>query len=95
MSEIKFPTAKILSDVQDREINTKSGPKKVYFQQVQVECPQFRVNIDMDIDKPADAKKVGEVFDWDVLSDLVPGAYASIDLSRRMTLRPRTAPARG
>ena len=82
------PTIKILDGAKEREINTKAGKKTVYYQPVQVECEQFRVNVDMDIDGPNDAKKTGEKFEWDVVSDLVPGAYASIDLSRRMTLRP-------
>lgn len=86
------PTVKALDGPKEREINTKAGKKTVYYQPVQVECEQFRVNVDMDIDSPNDAKKVGEKFEWDVVSDLVPGAYASIDLSRRMTLRP-LAPA--
>ena len=82
------PTVKVLDTAKDREINTKAGKRTVYYQPVQIECEQFRVNVDMDIDGPNDAKKVGEKFEWDVVSDLVPGAYSSIDLSRRMTLRP-------
>lgn len=85
------PTVKILEGAKDREINTKSGKRTVFYQPVQVECEQFRVNIDMDIDSPSDAKPVGAKFEWDVVTDLVPGAYASIDLSRRMTLRPLAA----
>lgn len=65
----------------------------VHYQPVQVECEQFRVNVDMDIDSAADAKPVGSKYEWDVVSDLVPGAYASVDLSRRMTLRPLSAKA--
>lgn len=83
------PIVKILGEATSREITTKSGAKKtVYAQQVQVECEQFRVNIDMDIDGPNDALPVGSRHEWDVVADLVPGAFASIDLSRRMTLRP-------
>ena len=88
------PTVKAIDTAKEREINTKAGKKTVYYQPVQVECEQFRVNVDMDIDGPNDAKKVGEKFEWDVVSDLVPGAYASIDLSRRMTLRPLTPAAK-
>lgn len=84
------PTVKAIDTAKEREINTKAGKKTVYYQPVQVECEQFRVNVDMDIDSPNDAKKLGEKFEWDVVADLVPGAYASIDLSRRMTLRPLT-----
>jgi len=90
-----LPTVKIRDGAKDREINTKSGKKTVYFQPVQVECEQFRVNIDMDIDGPADALPVGSVHRWNVLADLVPGAFSSIDLSRRMTLVPvDAAPAK-
>lgn len=84
----KMPTVKIRDEASSREITTKNGKKEVFFQPVQVECDQFRINIDMDIDTKADAKKVGEVYSWDVYSDLVPGAYSSVDLSRRMTLVP-------
>lgn len=87
----KLPTVKIREAAQDREITTKSGKKTVYYQPVQVECEQFRVNIDMEIDSPAAAHPVGSMHEWDVLADLVPGAYASIDLARRMTLRPLPA----
>ena len=86
------PTVKAIDTAKEREINTKAGKKTVYYQPVQVECEQFRVNVDMDIDSPNDAKPLGVKFEWDVVADLVPGAYASIDLSRRMTLRP-LAPA--
>lgn len=82
-----LPRIKILKPHADREINTKSGKKTVYYQPVQVECEQFRVNIDMDIDGPADARPVGSEWEWNVLADLVPGAFSSIDLSRRMTLQ--------
>lgn len=82
------PTVKILDTSKEREINTKAGKRTVCYQPVQVECEQFRVNVDMDIDSHSDAKKPGDKFEWDVVADLVPGAYASIDLSRRMTLRP-------
>jgi len=82
------PTVKILDTAKEREINTKAGKKTVFFQPVQVECEQFRVNVDMDIDGAKDALPTGSKHEWDVIADLVPGAYASIDLSRRMTLRP-------
>jgi hypothetical protein len=82
------PTVKILDTAKEREINTKAGKRTVHYQPVQIECEQFRVNVEMDIDGVNDAKKVGERFEWDVVADLVPGQYASIDLSRRMTLRP-------
>ena len=81
-----LPTVKVRDTAKEREINTKAGKKTVYFQPVQVECEQFRVNIDMDIDGPADALPVGSLWRWNVLADLVPGAFSSIDLSRRMTL---------
>lgn len=83
-----LPTVKIREEVKDREINTKTGKKTVYFQPVQVECEQFRVNIDMDVDGPGDGRPVGSLWRWNVLADLVPGAFSSIDLSRRMTLVP-------
>lgn len=86
IDNIQLPTVKVRDTVKEREINTKSGKKTVYFQPVQVECEQFRVNIDMDIDGPADALPVGSLWRWNVLADLVPGAFSSIDLSRRMTL---------
>lgn len=85
------PTVKVLDGAKEREINTKNGVRKVSYQPVQVECEQFRVNIDMDIDGANDAKPVGSKWEWDAVADLVPGAYASIDLSRRMTLRPLPA----
>lgn len=85
------PIVKILEGCKDREINTKTGKRTVFYQPVQVECEQFRVNVDMDIDGPNDARRVGDKFEWDVVADLVPGAFSSIDLSRRMTLRPMTA----
>lgn len=88
------PTVKILEAVKEREINTKAGKKTVFYQPVQVECEQFRVNVDMDIDAPKDALPAGSKHEWDVIADLVPGAYASIDLSRRMTLRPLAATAK-
>ena len=91
MADQKNPTVKILDGAKDREINTKSGKRTVHYQPVQVECEQFRLNVDMDIDSANDAKPVGTKYEWDVVSDLVPGAYASIDLSRRMTLRPLSA----
>lgn len=91
---MKLPTVKIRSGHQSREITTRSGPKKVFFQPVQVECEQFRVNIDMDIDGAADERPVGSLHEWDVLADLVPGQFSSIDLSRRMTLRPLSADAK-
>lgn len=89
-----LPTVKIRDTAKDREINTKAGKKTVYFQPVQVECEQFRVNIDMDIDGPADALPVGSLWRWNVLADLVPGAFSSIDLSRRMTLVPADTAAK-
>lgn len=82
------PIVKILGAATEREINTRSGARKVFYQQVEVECEQLRTRVDMDIDSINDAKKVGERFEWDVVADLVPGQYASIDLARRMTLRP-------
>lgn len=85
------PIVRILEGSKEREINTKTGKRTVCYQPVQVEVEQFRVKVDMDIDGHADAKKPGEKFEWDVVADLVPGAYASIDLSRRMTLRPLAA----
>jgi hypothetical protein len=90
----QLPTVKVRDTHKDREINTKTGKKTVYFQPVQVECEQFRVNIDMDIDGPADALPVGSVHRWNVLADLVPGAFSSIDLSRRMTLIPADTAAK-
>lgn len=84
----KDPSVKILTGAQSRKINTKSGEKTVWYQGVQVECDQFRVNVDMDLDNAEAAHQVGKVFEWDARADLVPGAFASIDLARRMTLRP-------
>ena len=94
MADPKNPTVKIRDGAKDREISTKTGPKKVWFQPVQVECEQFRVNIDMDIDGPTHALPIGAVYEWDVRSDLVPGQYSSIDLARRMTLLPISADAK-
>lgn len=91
MSNANNPTVKILDGAKEREINTKAGKRTVYYQPVQVECEQFRLNVDMDIDGPNDALPVNSRHEWDVVADLVPGAYSSIDLSRRMTLRPLDA----
>lgn len=93
MSSIpKLPTVKILTESKSRDQATKSGTRKVFFQQVEVECDQFRTRVDMDIDSPDVAHKIGERFEWDAIADLIPGQYSSVDLARRMTLRPLSAP---
>lgn len=82
----QLPKVTIKDKAASREINTKNGARKVWYQPVVVDCEQFRVTVDMDIDDEKSAFPVGGRYEWDVISDLVPGAYASIDLARRMTL---------
>lgn len=83
---MKNPTVTIKDKAQSREITTKNGKKTVWYQPVTVECEQFRVIVDCDLDDERAQYPVGAKFEWDVVADLVPGAYASIDLARRMTL---------
>lgn len=90
----KNPLVKILEEAKSRKINTKSGEKTVWYQPVQVECEQFRVRVDMDIDSQDVAHRVGTQYEWDVIADLVPGAFSSIDIARRMTLVPMQAAAK-
>lgn len=89
---LEAPVVTIKGNVETRQQNTKSGAvRTVYFQLAQVECEQMRVQTDHEIDSPAHALPVGGKFAWDVVADLVPGQYGSIDTARRMTLRPLEA----
>lgn len=91
---IQLPSLKILSEVKSRDQNTKTGTRKVFFQQVEVECEQMRTRVDMDVDSPETGHKIGDRFRWNCIADLVPGQYSSIDLARRMTLLPPLAPGK-
>lgn len=81
------PKVTIKDKAASRDIPMKNGQlRKVWYQPVTVDCEQFRVTVEMDIDDEKSAHPIGAKFEWDVIADLVPGAFASIDLARRMTL---------
>ena len=83
------PKVTIKDKAASRDITMKNGQqRKVWYQPVVVDCEQFRVTVDMDIDDEKSAHPIGARYEWDVVADLVPGAFASIDLARRMTLIP-------
>lgn len=82
------PTITIKGAPESRQVQTKQGPKTVYYQPAQFENEQLRMQTDLDIDSVADAHAVGAKLEWDVGSDLVPGQYGRIELARRKTLRP-------
>jgi hypothetical protein len=87
---MKAPTVKILEKAADRYVTTKNGQKQVWSQKAQLETEKMRVLIDVDIDGPTAAYEVGQVYEWDVTEDLVPGRFGP-ELARRMTL---VAPAK-
>lgn len=85
---VKLPTVKILAAPESRQQMTKAGARTIYFQQAEVECEQLRMRVEHEVDSPADGLPLGSVHEWDVVADLVAGQYGSIDLARRMSLRP-------
>lgn len=92
--QLEAPIVTIKTGPEQRQQPTKNGPRTVHFQMVQVECEQMRLQVEHEIDSPQHALAVGSKYAWDVVSDLVPGQYGSIDTARRMTLRPLDAAAK-
>lgn len=84
---MNVPKIKILEAVTSRYVTTKTGAQKqVFAQKAQLETEAMRIVIEVEVDGPQAGYKVGETFDWDVTSDLVPGRFGP-ELARRMTLR--------
>lgn len=79
------PKVTIKSEVQNRSVNTKNGPKTIYWQDAQLETEQMRIKIEVECDGPNMGHPNGKTFDWDVVADLVPGNYGP-QLARRMSL---------
>jgi hypothetical protein len=84
---MKAPTVKILEAAKDRYVTTKNGQKQVWSQKAQLETEKMRILIDVDVDGPTAAYDVGQVYEWDLTEDLVPGRFGP-ELARRMTLIP-------
>jgi hypothetical protein len=88
----KQPTVTIKGEALPYNQTTKTGViKTVYRQQATLDAEAVRMNFDLEVDGPATAHRVGEVLDWDVAADIIAGQYQRVELSRRMTLRPRQA----
>lgn len=86
----EFPVVTIKSGVETREVNGKNGLRKVIFQRAQLETQALRIQLEVEIDNPTDARPVGSVYRWDVVADLTPGRFGC-ELARRMTLVPEAA----
>lgn len=86
------PKVTILSAVTTRTITTSKGLQKpIHSQDASLETEQMRIKIDIEVDGPNAGYRIGEVFDWDIAADLVPGRFG-VELARRKTLRPVEAP---
>jgi hypothetical protein len=86
-----LPLITIKGNAEPRNVTTKTGATKtVYSQQAQLETEMMRVQIDIEVDSPNHAYRVGEVLEWDVVADLQPGQYGRVELARKKTLRTRT-----
>lgn len=85
----KNPTITINGNAEPRNVTGKNGQSKtIYSQKATFENEQLRMQIDVEVDGPNMAYRLGEKLEWDVSADLVPGQYGRIELSRRKTLRP-------
>jgi hypothetical protein len=83
MSEAKV---RILGPVENRQVQTKNGPKTIYFQPIELETEHMRIREELEVDGPNMGHPAGAVRVWDVVADLVPGRYGT-ELARRKTLR--------
>ena len=88
----KNPIITINGNAEPRNVTTKTGATKtVYSQKATFENDQLRMQIDIEVDGPNMAYRLGEKLEWDVSADLVPGQYGRIELARKKTLRPLAA----
>jgi hypothetical protein len=83
-------TITILGEVEARNITTQRGPKTLYAQRASLETEAMRIMQEVEVDSPNKGYRVGDVFDWDIAADLVPGRFG-VELARRKTLRPQQA----
>jgi hypothetical protein len=88
-----FARVTIKGPVNPRQVTTKNGPKTIYSQEGSLETQDLRMKIDVEVDGPNHGYREGEVLDWDLFSDIVPGTYGP-QLARRMTLRVKAAAAK-
>jgi hypothetical protein len=80
----------ILSTVEGRDIQGKNGTKTIYAQRASLETEAMRITVEVEVDGKNNGYRVGEVFDWDIAADLVPGRFG-VELARRKTLAPAQA----
>ena len=83
------PKITILATPETRQITTAKGAtKNIHSQKASVETESMRMQIDIELDNPNQPFAIGQVLEWDVAADLVPGQYGRLELARRKSLRP-------